>query len=395
MDYHRPLSLSKDNPAVAIALILLPGANHDSRKKFSASPVLLNPGGPGGSGVTFAILAAEKLHTLIGDEHDIIGFDPRAVGETTPPANCFAFPSQDTNDLTEEDIIRGEFNRMQWQLAGDSVGIVNSSDNALELLDQRARAVSALCKKRDVIDGDNSILRHSSTTNVARDMLSIVDAWDVWIGRKNPERPFSDLQGQLLYWGGSYGTLLGNTFAAMYPERVGRMLLDAVLDATYYVAPVWANSMQDTDAVLDTFFNHCYRARSACAFYRYGDQVHDLKARYYDLMRQLQVRKGVAVVDSTSNQPTIITASHVRLQLFSDLYQPIQLFPRSAAILDALYREDDEALLSNVPIPSLKQEPSLFCPSAGGGLRDKMSIFDEGQASLIIRCSDKRYNVSD
>jgi pimeloyl-ACP methyl ester carboxylesterase len=395
MDYHRPLNESTSNPSVAIALIMFPGVGHKTRQDFSAAPVLINPGGPGGSGVYFTILAAEDLRRVIGDEHDIVGFDPRAVGGTTPEADCFAFPSQASGELSEEDILRGHFNRMQWQITGDGVGIVNSSDNAIELLDQRARAVAALCKKRDDIDGANSILRHSSTTNVARDMLSIVDAWSDWIGDENRHRPFHQLKNQLLFWGGSYGTLLGNTFAALYPERVGRMLLDAVLDATYYVAPVWANSMSDTDAVLNAFFRYCREAQSACAFYRSGDTENDLEARFQDMMRKIEARKGFAIVHPESNQPALVTASHIRLQLFSGLYQPVRLFPRSAAVLDALYRDDEEALLLNIPIPSLEQQPSLFCPSDGDGPLTDLTIFDEGQANLIIKCSDKRYNMNE
>jgi hypothetical protein len=50
MDYNRPLNASWDNPKVHIALLLVPGA-HNGPKKASTSPLLLNPGGPGGSGV--------------------------------------------------------------------------------------------------------------------------------------------------------------------------------------------------------------------------------------------------------------------------------------------------------------------------------------------------------
>jgi len=50
MDYHRPLNESKEHPKVHIALTMSPG-KHKGSKKYSTSPLLLNPGGPGGSGV--------------------------------------------------------------------------------------------------------------------------------------------------------------------------------------------------------------------------------------------------------------------------------------------------------------------------------------------------------
>ncbi|KAH7114255.1 hypothetical protein B0J11DRAFT_413600, partial [Dendryphion nanum] len=395
MDYSRPLNQSSDNPSVAIALVMLPGVGHTSPSQFSGSPILLNPGGPGGSGTLFAVLGAKKIRSIVGDDHDIIGFDPRAVGETTPHADCFTFPSQAFKAPTQKDIVQGQFNRMKWQLSGDSAGIVNSSDSALHLLDQRARALSALCKARDDVEGRNSILRHSGTTNVAKDMVSIIDAWDKWLGSTNADRPYAALRGKLLYWGVSYGTLLGNTFAAMHPERVGRMLLDAVLDATYYFAPIWANSMSDTDAVLERFFSYCHQAGSKCAFYRLGDQESGLRLRYETVMKALQAVKGINTMDPKTHQPVVVTASHVRLQIFSGLYQPIRLFPRSAAILDALYRNDGNALLEHVPIPTLGQEPSAFCPKNGDGPGTDISIFDEGQANLIIKCSDKWFNMNE
>jgi pimeloyl-ACP methyl ester carboxylesterase len=127
------------------------------------------------------------------------------------------------------------------------IPLVNVSSNALAQRDSRARAAAKLCKLHDDMDGENSILRHLSTPAVARDMLSIIDAWDEWrqetgqVGyhmdeqttdQKTSENTYNlDTRSKLLYMGFSYGTLLGATFAAMFPHRVGRVLLDGVIDA--------------------------------------------------------------------------------------------------------------------------------------------------------------------
>ena len=131
---------------------------------------------------------------------------------------------------------------------GLEIPLVNETESALARRDARARAAAKLCKQHDDAVGKNSILRHMSTPAVARDMLSIIEAWDEWraetgqIDIKPPavtaaheastEPPYSlDTKGKLVYWGFSYGTLLGATFAAMFPQRVGRVLLDGVVDA--------------------------------------------------------------------------------------------------------------------------------------------------------------------
>jgi pimeloyl-ACP methyl ester carboxylesterase len=152
---------------------------------------------------------------------------------------------------------------------GTDIPLVNETESALAQRDARARAAAKLCMRHDDAIGENSILRHMSTPAVARDMLSIIDAWDAWRAETgqvdtskdrlqqwshmlqmpsirwllpdftmkaddeaSDEQPYSlDTKGKLVYWGFSYGTLLGATFAAMFPQRVGRVLLDGVVDA--------------------------------------------------------------------------------------------------------------------------------------------------------------------
>ena len=75
-------------------------------------------------------------------------------------------------------------------------------------------------------------------------MLSIVDAWDRWVDAEAAAQgvspPTSPTKGKLVYWGFSYGTYLGIKFASMFPDRVGRLMLDGVVDADLYETPVWA-----------------------------------------------------------------------------------------------------------------------------------------------------------
>lgn len=223
MDYNHPLT-EENSPKVHIALVLAPGA-HSGPKKFSTSPLLINPGGPGGSGTAFALAAAGQLQTILGDpEQDIIGFDPRGIGATTPRADCFAYPIGlgKGGDYWDEDYITGNYHRMLWQSTGVEIGHVNSSSDSLIKLAARAGSIAKLCQEKDNVYGKDSILRHAHTPNVARDMISIIDAWDEWtdsISEKpspchnekisvpiNSENT-SDFstKSKLVYWGFSYG----------------------------------------------------------------------------------------------------------------------------------------------------------------------------------------------
>ncbi len=241
MDYHRPLNASSSNPKVHIALVLIPGV-HKALKNFSSSPLLINPGGPGGSGVDFALFTGDSLHKVVGEDQDIIGFDPRGVGSSTPKADCFASFTENG----EWDYVGGAFQRLIWSAAGKEIGLVNSSSDSLQKIDNRARAVAKLCQYTDFLLGRDSIFKYVNTPNVARDMLSIVDAWDEWTTSLKSELPETldsatetrdrpeptgdsvnlDTHGKLVFWGFSYGSFLGATFASMFPDRVGRLVLD-------------------------------------------------------------------------------------------------------------------------------------------------------------------------
>lgn len=111
MDYNRPLSVSKDNPKVHVALAMIPGVGHIETGNYSASPLLINPGGPGGAGAFFALGIGSMLQSVVSTDksQDVIGFDPRGIGATTPRADCWSYPSNG-KDTTDEDIRTGAFN---------------------------------------------------------------------------------------------------------------------------------------------------------------------------------------------------------------------------------------------------------------------------------------------
>lgn len=153
--------------------------------------LLTNPGGPGVSGVdtvrdSLGLVADEALTR----SYDVIGFDPRGVGQSTA-VTCFDDAGMD---------------RFLYDIPPGARG----SDERDAALEQRAADFADACEANS--DG---ILPYISTENAARDM----DLLRAVLG-----------DAKLNYLGFSYGSFLGTTYAGLFPERVGRMVLDGGID---------------------------------------------------------------------------------------------------------------------------------------------------------------------
>lgn len=146
---------------------------------------------------------------------DIVSFDPRGVRFTTPSFICFPDALQ----------------RAYWEVAANVEGLLDSSNSVFELMWTRSQALGDACYSRMAKDenGDDGLGAHMNTLVVARDMVAIIGAFSRLRKHTSPNPKKSHkLANKLQYWGLSYGTLLGQTYAAMYPHLVGRMLLDGV-----------------------------------------------------------------------------------------------------------------------------------------------------------------------
>ncbi|TGJ86163.1 hypothetical protein E0Z10_g2612 [Xylaria hypoxylon] len=408
MDYSRPLNESADHPKVHLALIMVTGAGRtQDPSTYAEAPLLVNPGGPGSSGVLFAQLRANSFQFLVGDQHDVIGFDPRGVGASTPKADCFASPDS-SNGVPGRNI--AYMNRLTWLVSGQEIGLTNSSNVALNKLNARARTIAKLCRRVDESEGDSSIFRHMTTPNSARDMLSIVQSWDEWRSSSQTIQPVqpaavhlpsdqqtlggsekstTSLQGKLVYWGFSYGTLLGATFASMFPNKVGRIVLDGVVHADHYVNPTWESSLRDADAIWDKFFIYCAERGTPCQFYRTGDGPEDIRNRFRETLSLLEEQPATVILPDT-NLPALVTASDVKKSIFfAGLYAPTVGFPVIAELLDRAFNDrlGDIAkgagmvsLCSNIALPVWPDDAMR-----GIACSDKRHKLDESVAGLQAR----------
>ncbi|KAI0120109.1 Alpha/Beta hydrolase protein [Nemania sp. FL0031] len=372
MDYSRPLNESGDHPKVHLALAMLPGAGRSQDPStYAESPLLINPGGPGGSGAFFALSrAASLLQVAVGNQHDILGFDPRGVGASTPKADCFAALNSD--GVSGRNI--AYMDRLVWITSGQGIGLTNSSNVALTQLSARSKAMARLCQRVDEAEDDSSIFRYISTPNHARDMLSIVDAWNEWRSSNQTTQPKQSevshlpieqhrsddsensntgLQGKLVYWGFSYGTLLGATFTSMFPDKVGRVVLDGVVHADRYVSPMWERSLVDADAIWDKFFVYCAETGALCKFYRDGDGTEDIKKRFNEILSLLEEEPATVLLPDT-NFPALVTASDLKKSVFfGGLYSPLVGFPVIADLLDHITSGRLNEIAQGQPMVSL------------------------------------------
>ena len=152
--------------------------------------LVVNPGGPGGSGVDYATQAGMVVSGEVRDQFDIVGFDPRGVARSAP-IECF-------DDAQMDDYLG----------ADPTPDDAAEEEAATELL----QSFAAACEDRA-----GELLGHVSTVEVARDM----DVLRAALG-----------EDQLDYLGASYGTFIGATYAELFPANVGRFVLDGAVDPT-------------------------------------------------------------------------------------------------------------------------------------------------------------------
>ena len=190
--------LDYDDPqgqTITVALKKLPSTSSSPR-----GSVFLNPGGPGGSGISLIESQVELYKS--GDlsevlaNYDVIGFDPRGVGQSTP-ITCW----------TPEDV--------QAILAGQAEAPSSplTPGSAADIVAQGSREAAACQEHTEVPE----ILDHADTRSVARDM----DVMRALVGDKD-----------LNYLGYSYGTYLGAVYTELFPDNIGRVVLDSAMDPT-------------------------------------------------------------------------------------------------------------------------------------------------------------------
>ncbi|MBP5889622.1 alpha/beta hydrolase [Streptomyces scabiei] len=263
---------------IDLALNRLPATDRAHR----IGSLLINPGGPGGSGVDFAFSAPESFSSALRARFDIVGFDPRGVGRSNAV-------------MCDADLIIAQ--------------------NELLFPDDAASFASLRKANRDLgrncRDLSGKLFDHMDTASVVRDMEAI----RAGLGER-----------RISYYGVSYGTAIGQQYAERYPRRIRAMTLDSNMD---HSLGAWA--YQKTEAVamegsFGQFADWCARTTS-CALHD-----RDVRALYKSLARR--AADGIVL---PGDPPHTYTLAELRNTALGAMYDPSSWFEFAAdlARLDA------------------------------------------------------------
>ena len=222
IDYENP-----DGGAIGLALIRHRATNEGER----IGSLVMNPGGPGGSGVNWVANAWASFGPDLTDRFDIVGFDPRGIGQSDA-VHCLDRRPELTDAFPE-----------------------NAAEE--EAFIDLAMSVAEACQRNS-----GELLPFVGTDNVARDL----DVMRAALG-----------DDKLTYYGFSYGTFIGANYAEMFPDKIRALVLDGPVDPTLDLGTFIDTQSAATQAELDEFLAAC-ADQSSCAFNSGGESRNGFEA---------------------------------------------------------------------------------------------------------------------
>ena len=209
--------LDYDNPSGATITIAVMRTPATGERKGS---LVANPGGPGVPGLSYASSLAWSLPPSVAESYDLVGFDPRGVGESSP-ITC-----QSQRELKP------------W-LTADATPDTRAEVRRFARL---SAAFGVACQARSP-----QLVAHVSTRDTARDL-------DILRAALGDER--------LTFVGASYGTYLGAMYADQFPDRVGRLVLDGAIDPRDDQVSLTNGQIDGFDDAATRMARYCARKRA-------------------------------------------------------------------------------------------------------------------------------------
>ena len=230
-------------PQAQLAVVKIPASGE------RIGVLLMNPGGPGASAVDAVVNLSDALSgSAIAEHFDLIGFDPRGVGHSTPELRC-----------------RTNAERDAWRREP----MVDYSQAGVAQIEQLNQTLAQLCLDRM----GKPFLAGVGTASAAKDM----DAVRIALG-----------EDQINYLGYSYGTELGTAYVQRFPERVRTMVLDGAIDPTQDPLESLVEQMAGFQVAFDDYAADCARSL-ACPL---GTDPAQFVDRYHQLVDPLVAAPG-------------------------------------------------------------------------------------------------------
>jgi pimeloyl-ACP methyl ester carboxylesterase len=302
--------------------------------------LMVNPGGPGGSGVEAAYGAPGFFTEDIQRRFDIVGFDPRGVGRSHPVI-CSA----------------SLYNQMPYPIM--------ASQADFDVWDAYTKKLHADCRART-----GPLYDHVDSVNVARDM----DAVRAALG-----------EDKLTYYGLSYGTLMGQMYAELFPNRIRALALDSNMDHSLGVKGFLDTESAAAEDGFDEFVKWC-EADTGCALHG-----RDIRALWEDLIAK--ARRGELYYPGVKDRPMtelqviyqgVLGNEGPNWQLLSEMLNALVGGPPPADLPPPPGREPAEGELAQLPTVILCEDYNLR-------VRDykEYAAYKRSSASLA---PDMRYN---
>lgn len=226
LDYNNP-----DGQSVELTLTRVKA----SGKEKPIGSLLVNPGGPGGSGANMAleIALAKVFPASVMERYDIVGFDPRGVGKSQP-VTCLDGAAMD-----------------EW----GALDLSPETDEEKAKLFASAKRFAESC----AANSDAAFLEHVGTEDVAQDMDVLRQA----LG-----------DDKLNYYGHSYGTVIGQYYAERYPQNVGRMVLDSIAPSSAGAVDIFVEQAKGLDRSIQAMAKQCAATINPCPLGSDENQAH-------------------------------------------------------------------------------------------------------------------------
>ncbi len=231
LDYDRP-----DARTIEVALLKVVAQDPDAR----IGSLVVNPGGPGSPGTAYAAQARSVFRQPLLDRFDIVGFDPRGTGSSSP-VDCLSDEQLDDYIATDPDpdTAREEEDYLGW-----------------------VETIGQGCVQRS-----GQLASHISTVEAARDM----DVLRAALGEST-----------LTYLGASYGTKLGATYADLFPTKAGRLVLDGAVDLSIDARQSSLEQAEGFETALRSYVQNCVDESSSCFLGDSADEGLDRIATFID-----------------------------------------------------------------------------------------------------------------